>query len=106
MVIQNRNKHKRMHFRSHRPTIIDIARLAKVSTTTVSYVLNKAPGVSAIPRETQLRVEEAVKRLGYEPNHLAQSLKTRRSKMIGLTVADIRDPNFGEIIRGVETTLK
>ena len=90
---------------SARPTLADVARLAEVSTATVSMVVNRLASEIPVGRETRQRVLNAVKQLGYEPNLLARSLKTQRTSTVGLVVADIRDPFFGEIVRGVEETL-
>jgi LacI family transcriptional regulator len=66
---------------SRRSTIIDVAKLAGVSTKTVSRVLNREPHVKAALR---LRVEHAARELHYQPNVLAQGLVRRRSYLIGL----------------------
>lgn len=58
-------------------TLEEIAKLAGVSRTTASRVLNGRPGVSAATRERVLKVIEEV---GYEPNENAQSLAARRSR--------------------------
>lgn len=64
---------------------IDIARLAGVSQTTVSLVLNSRHDSTArIPEETRERVMSAIKRLGYSPNPIARSLKGYRSDIVGL----------------------
>lgn len=81
------------------PTIQDVAREAGVSTATVSRVLS-APDRVAEP--TRARVLEAVGRLGYEPNVAAQSLRTFRTGKILVTVPDISNPFFSQVIRGVE----
>lgn len=66
---------------SKRATIIDVARVAGVSTKTVSRVLNREPHVK---RELQERVRAAVRELNYQPNVLAQGLVRRRSHLIGM----------------------
>lgn len=81
-------------------TIKDIAREAGVSITTVSRVLNnKEEGMSNETREKVLRVIEKV---NYQPNQLARSLVTKRSKMLGLIVPNISNPFFPELCRGAE----
>lgn len=62
-------------------TIIDVAKYAGVSKTTVSAVLNNGPHVK---EETRRRVEEAVKALGYVCNHNARGLRTRETKCFGV----------------------
>ncbi|KNF09745.1 ribose operon repressor [Gottschalkia purinilytica] len=81
-------------------TIKDIAKLANVSTTTVSRVINnKYEGVG---EETRKRILDLVKELGYQPNALARSLVTKRTSSIGLIIPDIINPFFPDLARGVE----
>ena len=80
-------------------TIQDVARSAGVSTATVSRVLS-APDVVA--EATRARVMAAVDALGYAPNVAAQSLRTLRTQKILVTVPDISNPFFSQVIRGVE----
>lgn len=82
-------------------TISDVANLAGVSTATVSRVLNGYTHVS--PRVLE-RVEKAIADLGYEPNAMAKSLRTLKSNRIIVTVPDIANPFYANIIRGVEET--
>jgi DNA-binding LacI/PurR family transcriptional regulator len=82
-----------------RATIIDVAREAGVSTTTVSHVLN---GTRSVAEPTRQRVQAAIERLSYEVNSLAQSLRSDRSQTIGLLVTDISNPFFTSLVRGVE----
>jgi DNA-binding LacI/PurR family transcriptional regulator len=73
-----------------RPTSKDVARLAGVSRTTVSYVLNNRRGDNIrIPQETRDRVWAAARELGYQPISAARTLRLRRSNMIVLMVPDI-----------------
>jgi len=71
---------------SRKPNQLDVARLANVSRTTVSFVLNDVAG-SAISPETRQRVLAAAEELGYVPDAAAQALASRRSKIIGLVLA-------------------
>jgi LacI family transcriptional regulator len=73
-----------------RITSRDVAQLAGVSRTTVSFVLNNVSGMQ-ISEETRQRVLAAAKELGYEPDAAAQALARRRSQTIGLVI--IRNPN-------------
>ncbi len=84
------------------PTMRDVARVAGVSQTTVSFVLNNKPGV-VIPDETRARIEEAVEQLGYRPNVAAQTLRTNRTNLIGL-ISDVitTTPYAGQIIEGAQ----
>ena len=81
------------------PTIQDVAKLAHVSTATVSRVLNGYEHVSPAVAE---KVLQAVGELGYEPNQMAKSLRTLKTSRIVVTVPDIANPFFSHIIRGVE----
>jgi LacI family transcriptional regulator len=84
------------------PTITDVARLADVSITTVSFVLNDAADRS-IPDETRNRVRAAAEQLGYRPNAAAKLLRTRRSHTIGFITDEVATTPFaGEIIRGAQ----
>jgi LacI family transcriptional regulator len=83
----------------HRVTIADVARLAGVSTMTVSRVINAKSDVGTA---TRARVEEAIATLEYRPSAMARGLSTRRSKTIGLLVPDITNPFFPAIVRGAE----
>ncbi|HLY62273.1 MAG TPA: LacI family DNA-binding transcriptional regulator [Terriglobia bacterium] len=80
-------------------TIRDVARLAGVSTATVSFVINEKAHVSD---ELKRRVLDAIDALNYRPNNVARSLKVRRTQTIGMVVPQITNPFFGEIMTGVE----
>jgi len=84
-----------------RPTSRDVARLAGVSQTTVSFVLNEAANVS-ISQETRTRVRAAVVQLDYHPHDGARSLSRRASRAIGLAIPDADNPHYREIAAGVE----
>jgi LacI family transcriptional regulator len=80
-------------------TIRDVARLAGVSTMTVSRVVNSSGYTST---ETRARVERAIAELGYVPNALARHLRSNRTRTIALVISDISNPFFTTIARGVE----
>lgn len=80
-------------------TIYDIANLAKVSPATVSRALSQPDLVSDATRK---RIEAAVAKLGYVPNAAAKSLRTRRTGKLLVTVPDVSNPFFAEIVKGVE----
>lgn len=80
-------------------TLKEVAKRAKVSTGTVSNVLNGTARVSDLIRE---RVSAAIKELEYHPNHVARSLKIRATKMLGMIVSDITNPFFSQMVRGAE----
>lgn len=80
-------------------TMKDIAKLAGVSSSTVSHVINKSRYVS---EEISERVNKAAKELNYFPSALARSLKTNRTNTIGMLVTNSTNPFFGEVVKGVE----
>jgi len=80
-------------------TMKDIAKLAKVSTSTVSHVINKSRFVSD---EIAERVNNAAKELNYAPSALARSLKMKQTKTVGMLVTTSTNPFFGEVVKGVE----
>ncbi|EGQ9188061.1 substrate-binding domain-containing protein [Vibrio cholerae] len=80
-------------------TMKDIARLAGVSTSTVSHVINKSRFVSD---EIAERVNNAAQQLNYAPSALARSLKMNRTKTIGMLVTTSTNPFFGEVVKSVE----
>ena len=85
-----------------RPTQVDVARLAGVSTATVSYIVNeRANDRVPISDKTRQRVLDAVAELGYLPDARAQSLASGDTKTIGLIIPDIRNPHFWEHAEGV-----
>lgn len=85
-----------------RPTQADVARLAKVSTATVSYVVNERANARVpISEKTRRRVLDAVTELGYLPDARAQSLALGNTKTVGLIIPDIRNPHFWEHAEGV-----
>ena len=89
------------------PTIAEVARLATVSTATVSRVVNGSPNVRPGTRDAVL---EAIDQLGYTPNRAARTLVTRRTDTIALVVSEsetrvFSDPFFPSIVRGVSAAL-
>ena len=80
-------------------SIKDVADAAGVSTATVSRVLTNKPHVRPQVRDRVLAVVEA---MNYRPNRVARSLRAQKSNVIGLIVADIRNPFFTAVSRSVE----
>ena len=80
-------------------TIKDVARQAGVSISTVSHVINGTRFVSDAATE---KVNTAVANLGYKPSAVARSLKTNRTRTIGMLTASNTNPFFAEVIHGVE----
>jgi len=77
----------------------DVAKLAKVSTATVSAVINKNKFVS---EELSKRINEAINILGYTPNLVARSLKMKQTKSIGMILVDIENPFFIKMFKRIE----
>jgi DNA-binding LacI/PurR family transcriptional regulator len=80
-------------------TIEDVAKHAGVSDATVSRVLSNKPHVRD---EVRTRVLASVAELGYQPSRVARSLRTLRSKTIGVIISDIQNPFFTALVRAVE----
>ena len=83
-------------------TISDVARLAGVSTATVSHTINNTRYVS---NETKEKVYRAVAELGYTPDASARSFRTGKKKTVGFIVPDISNKFFATMIESVETYL-
>lgn len=87
-------------YRKRRPTMTEVAKLAGVSQTTVSFVIN---GNSDIPNETKERIMDAISELGYRPNRAAQILRTDHSGIIGFVTDEIAiTPYAGKIFEGAQ----
>lgn len=84
----------------------DIAREAGVSTALVSYVLTNKEEKARVGQEIARKIRKIAHKLNYQPNHIARSLKSGRSDTIGLIVADISNPFFGNIARTIEDEAK
>lgn len=80
-------------------TMKDIARIAKVSTSTVSHVINNTRYVSDEIREKIMKV---VNELNYTPSAVARSLKVKETKTLGMLVTATSNPFFAEVVSGVE----
>ena len=84
-------------------TILDIAREAGVSKSTVSLVLQ---GSGLIRPETAGKVKKAIEDVGYVYNRGAANLRNTHSKIVGLVLNDLSNPFFAEFAIGVETVLQ
>lgn len=82
------------------PTILDVARKARVSKSLVSMVIRGENGVSPRSREAVLR---AIEELSYRPNVIARSLVERRTRILGVMISDLRNPFFGDVVSGIQT---
>lgn len=79
----------------------EIADQAGVSVATVSRVLPRGT-TAQVSEETRRRVERAAAELGYRPNHVARSLRTKRSRIIGVIIPDIQNPFFIGLVRAIQ----
>ncbi len=82
-----------------------LAKHLKLSTTTVSLVLNAAPAAVSIPKETKDRIFIAAKELNYRPNYLARSLRAQRTHTFGVLVPELSDGYSPMVLNGIESVL-
>jgi LacI family transcriptional regulator len=81
-------------------TLMDVARAAGVSPSTVSRILS---GTANVTQETRQRVMVEITRLNYQPNVLAQGLKRGQSRTIGVLTQEVNSPFFNETVQGIES---
>lgn len=84
-------------------TLLDVARVAKVSPSTVSRILN---GTAKVSDDKRQAVMAAIAEMNFAPNQMAQGLKRGRSMTIGIVVQDISSPFFDETLHGIDDGLK
>lgn len=84
-----------------RTSLKDIAQAVGVSTALVSYVLNNQKE-NRISKEVARKIRKAAQELNYQPNRMAQSLKTNKTRTVGLIVADIANPFSSSLARIIE----
>ncbi|GHU44128.1 LacI family transcriptional regulator [Bacilli bacterium] len=80
-------------------TIVDVAKYAGVSKSTVSRFIS---GKGYVAKDVQKKIEKAIEELAYVPNEVARSLTQKKSKLIGLLLPDISNPYFPMLAKGVE----
>jgi LacI family transcriptional regulator len=83
-------------------SIHDIAKELNVSATTISFVLNGGTQGKKVSEPVRKKILDFVEAIGYKPNLVAQSLRTGKSRIIGMLVEDISDPFFSGIARIIE----
>jgi LacI family transcriptional regulator len=87
---------------NRRPTIIDVAKQAGVSKSTVSLVLQNSPSVR---EETRLLVRKAMTEIGYVYNRSAANMRKSNAGLIGLVINDLRNPFFTEFATSLQMAL-
>jgi len=85
-------------------TLKDVAAAAGVHPATVSRALNPSTRL-LVSEDTAHRIVAAADSLGYRPNTVARSLRTRRSHTVGVLIPDLNNPLFPPIVRGIEDRL-
>lgn len=85
------------------PTIKDVARVAEVSISTVSRVINNSSKISI---STSKRVKKVIEELNYAPDNIARSLSRKKTNTIGVIMEDIQSLFFADIAKGVDEVLK
>lgn len=88
-----------------RVTLKAVAEHLGLSPATVSVVLNQSPVADSIPAETKERVFNAARELNYRPNHLARTLRGKRSFSVGVMVPEISEGYATGVLGGIETHL-
>jgi DNA-binding LacI/PurR family transcriptional regulator len=83
-------------------TLKQVARYVELSPGTVSAVLNDSPSAKHIPEKTRNRIIAAARELKYRPNFIAQSLRNKRTRTIGVIASEIGDGYSGLVIAGIE----
>lgn len=86
-----------------RPTIRDVSKVAGVSLGTASRVINRSGPVSD---KAVLAVNAAIKKLDYNPNSVAQSLRRKRTNVVGCLIPDIANPVFSILTKALEKKFK
>src|SRR5215510_15559112 len=84
------------------PTMMAVAKAAKVSIFTVSAVVN---GTTAVSDARRKRVEKAIRTTGYKRNPVARSLKTGRTQTVGVVIGDITNPYYTDVVAAIQQVL-
>lgn len=93
-----------MNLKIVRPTISDVAKMAKTGKTSVSRYLNGEQHL--LSAELRERIEQAISSLDYHPSQMARGLKRGRTRLIGLIIADITNPYSIDILSGIEASCR
>jgi LacI family transcriptional regulator len=100
---QSASAASRLDARRRHPTLVDVARLANVAPSTASRALQESP---LITEATKRRVRAAARRVGYEPNRIARSLRTRSANFVGVVVPDIGVGFYSRVVKGAGDVLE
>jgi len=105
VTTQAKNRVRQMERRASRgPTLEMVARAAGVHRSTAARALNPDTR-SLISEEVVTRIHEEARKLGYRRDAVAASLRTGRSRLVGVLLPDIDNPVFGPILAGIESAL-
>jgi hypothetical protein len=105
-VIEKKQEEKNGHRRENQVTLKVLAQHLGLTPGTISKVLNNASGSEAISGHTKTRILAAARKMQYRPNFFAQSLRTKRTYMVGVLVLEIGDPDDALLIAGIERVLR
>ena len=83
----------------------DVAEYLNLAPATVSLVLNDSPAADSIPSATKARVFAAARKLRYRPDYLARSLRSGRSRSVGVLLPEISEAYAAEVMSGIEGCL-
>src|SRR5260221_11743459 len=86
-------------------TLKQLGRLAGLHPSTVARVLNDDPR-QRVSDDVRQRIVQLARERGYQPNHLARSLRTKRSDVVGTIIPDVSNPFFAMLFRGIEDALE
>lgn len=88
--------------KTRKATVVDVARLAKVSTASVSRVFSDNGEAALVSEETRKRVLAAAQMVRYTPNMIARSFRSQKSHAIGLITTELAYPHISQVVEGVE----
>jgi LacI family transcriptional regulator len=99
-------KQQQAGIRKSTVTLRTIARHVGLAPCSISAVLNDSPAAQRIPQRTKNRVLRAASKLNYQPNLSARALRTRRTHLVALLVADFAGYGIASLISGIERELR
>ena len=90
---------------SSKATIVDVAKECGLSQATVARVLNGQKEIQ-VKEKTRKKVLSAAKKIGYERNILAANFRRQKTKSIAISIADLTNPFFPELIKGIQNKIR